>query len=67
MDGTEPLPQKDEEGCVLPPSENWFRYEPQIVRPTSTGKSNSVTSSAAEAESWEPTRSEIAASDGPSI
>ncbi|QSS58493.1 BRCT domain-containing protein [Histoplasma capsulatum] len=28
MASTEPLPRKDRGGCVLPSSENWFRYEP---------------------------------------
>ncbi|EQL29968.1 hypothetical protein BDFG_07456 [Blastomyces dermatitidis ATCC 26199] len=36
MDDTEPLPRKDGEGCVLPPSENWLRFEPQTGIPAGT-------------------------------
>ncbi|OJD21724.1 hypothetical protein ACJ73_06936 [Blastomyces percursus] len=59
MDGTEPLPLKDGEGCVLPPSENWLRFESQTGIPAGTCKSGSSTASAEqektkEAESYEP-------------
>ncbi|PGH10014.1 anthranilate synthase/indole-3-glycerol phosphate synthase/phosphoribosylanthranilate isomerase [Blastomyces parvus] len=53
MDGTEPLPQKDGEGCVLPPSENWFRFEPQKGIQAGTGKSSSSTALAEQGKSKE--------------
>ncbi|KLJ11139.1 hypothetical protein EMPG_13591 [Blastomyces silverae] len=53
MDGTEPLPQNDGEGCVLPPSENWFRFEPRTGKPVGTGKSSISTTSAEQGKSKE--------------